>query len=75
MAGRELIVVPARARTFGTTPRDLPGYFPIWNDPFRKITDYGIAFNNDSGLIGSRAENHNSEATDGQAGTILASIS
>ncbi len=45
--------------------------FPELERAFREITDYGIAFHEDSGLIGYRAENSSSEATDGQAGTIL----
>ena len=45
--------------------------FPELERAFRSITDYGIAFDPDNGLIGHRAENAPSEATDGQAGTIL----
>ncbi len=45
--------------------------FPELERSFREITDYGIAFHEDSGLISYRAESHDSEATDGQAGTIL----
>ncbi len=45
--------------------------FPELERSFREVTDYGVAFNEGSGLIGYRAENSNSEATDGQAGTIL----
>jgi len=45
--------------------------FPELERSFREMTDYGVAFHEDSGLIGYRAESHDSEATDGQAGTVL----
>ena len=45
--------------------------FPELERSFREITDFGVAYHQESGLIGYRAEIRSSEATDGQAGTIL----
>lgn len=44
--------------------------FPALEKDTRERVDYGIAFH-ESGLIGHRAEAGQSEATDGQCGTIL----
>jgi len=45
--------------------------FPQLERAARKLTDYGIAFHDDTGAMDYRAEAHRVVAIDGQAGTIL----
>ncbi|MBI4605028.1 MAG: hypothetical protein HY721_23955 [Planctomycetes bacterium] len=45
--------------------------FPEIERSVREMVDYGLAFHEDTGLIGYRAELHDTVAIDGQAGTIL----
>ncbi|MBI5690021.1 MAG: hypothetical protein HZC55_07950 [Verrucomicrobia bacterium] len=45
--------------------------FPVIERSLRELTDYGVAFEPDTGRIRFRAEHNNHWAADGQAGTIL----